>query len=364
MRSVVQTLQRAINSFDSIKEAIEEKGITVGNKPVSEYADCIAQIETGSSNLQDKIVDPDTSVQVVVADTEYDGLSSVTINAVDNSIDENIVANNIKKGVSILGVTGTYESGASPVLESIEVNPSLSEQNIIPSAGYDGISAVKVNPVTSLIDENIIPENIKAGVEILSVQGNYEDSSINKNPTKLNYLYANSDLLNLEEFNSIDTSNVTEMRYAFSECNLKNIDISSWDFSKCTTETYMFSDCINVEQIKLPENTNVKVATYMFSGCTSLKIINGSIIIDGASTANMFRNCKLLEEVTIKSFGASVTTNSITLDLSASSVLNVQKLVDGLESYTGGKTRIIKVYSGLATEQLVADAAAKGYTLQ
>ena len=97
MRSVVETLQRAISAFDDIKEAIENKGVAVGNKSVSEYACCIAEIQTGSSNLQDKTVDPDVIEQLIVADEAYDGLHSVTISAVDSSIDANIVSNNIKK---------------------------------------------------------------------------------------------------------------------------------------------------------------------------------------------------------------------------------------------------------------------------
>lgn len=364
MRSVVDTLQKTIGALDAIKASIEAKGIVVGTKPVSEYASCIAEIQTGSSNLQDKTVEADTVSKVIVCDEGYDGLNSVTIQGVDASIDANIVSNNIKKDVTILGVTGTYEAGGSPVLESIEVTPSLVEQNISTSAGYDGISAVKVNPVTSDIDSDIIPENIKAGVEILGVTGSYADSSINKNPTKLNYLYSNSDILNIQDFNSIDTSAVTEMKYCFAECKLSSIDISSWNFSKCTNETYMFSNCSNIETVYLPENANIKIATYMFNGCSKLKRIAGSIIIDGTATSNMFKGCSALEEVHIKSFASTASTSSVTLDLSASPVLNVQILVDNLEAYTGSKTRIIKVASGLATDTLVSAAAAKGYTLQ
>ena len=364
MRSVVETLQRAISAFDDIKVAIENKGVVVGSKSVSEYASCIAEIQTGSSNLQDKTINPDTVEKVVTCDNGYDGLHSVTVSAVDASIDANIVSNNIKKDVTILGVTGTYEAGGSPVLEEIQINPSLTEQNITASAGYDGIGSVHVNPVTSEIDSNIIPENIKAGVEILGVTGNFADSSINKNPTKLNYLYQNSDILNISDFNSINTSAVTEMKNCFAECTLSSINISSWDFSKCTNETYMFSNCSNLETVYLPENANLKIATYMFNGCSKLKRIEGSIIIEGTSTGSMFKNCSALEEVHIKSFASAASTSSVTLDLSASSVLNVETLVNGLDNYTGGKTRIIKVASGKASEQMVSAAAAKGYTLQ
>lgn len=68
---------------------------------------------TGSTiNNQDKTVTPTTSQQVISADSGYTGLGNVTVSAVDNTIDSNITAGNIKKDVSILGVTGTLESGA------------------------------------------------------------------------------------------------------------------------------------------------------------------------------------------------------------------------------------------------------------
>lgn len=51
---------------------------------------------------------PLTSSQTITADQNYDGLSSVQINAVTSSIDPNITASNIKDGVTILGTLGTY----------------------------------------------------------------------------------------------------------------------------------------------------------------------------------------------------------------------------------------------------------------
>lgn len=59
--------------------------------------------------LQEKIVDPTTEQQIITADSGNGGLLKVTINAVTSSIDSNIIAENIKKDIVVLGVTGTYE---------------------------------------------------------------------------------------------------------------------------------------------------------------------------------------------------------------------------------------------------------------
>jgi hypothetical protein len=96
-----------------------------------------------SPSLQNKTVSPTTAQQTISADSGYDGLSSVTVNAIsptkvaatytptttDQSIasgqwltgaqtilgDANLTAENIKKDVSIFNVTGTYEGGGGSV---------------------------------------------------------------------------------------------------------------------------------------------------------------------------------------------------------------------------------------------------------
>lgn len=53
-------------------------------------------------------VTPTTSEQTIQIAEGTDGYGPITVNAVTSAIDENIKAENIKSGVTILGVTGTY----------------------------------------------------------------------------------------------------------------------------------------------------------------------------------------------------------------------------------------------------------------
>ena len=100
-------------TIDDVLNAIAQKYGAPHNATLN--ADAIANIAAAFENivvdpvLQNKTVTPTTSKQTITADAGKDGLKTVTVNAVTAAIDENIVAGNIKSGVTILGVTGSYD---------------------------------------------------------------------------------------------------------------------------------------------------------------------------------------------------------------------------------------------------------------
>lgn len=120
----VQTIvpETGYNALSEVKvEAIPEdyiiptgtRNITAnGTYNIKEYEEAIVNVGDAAT-LQEKTATPTTSQQLITADEGYDGLSSVTVEAVTNTIDSNILAENIKKGVSILGVEGSFEGGYS-----------------------------------------------------------------------------------------------------------------------------------------------------------------------------------------------------------------------------------------------------------
>lgn len=123
-------------------------GVYLGSTQVDMQGGFVTGGASGAS-LQSKTVSPSESAQKIKADNGYDGLSQVTVNAVsrtyvgsgvtkksaatytpgtsDQNIasgqylngtqtikgDSNLTAANIKSGVSIFGVTGTYAGGGS-----------------------------------------------------------------------------------------------------------------------------------------------------------------------------------------------------------------------------------------------------------
>ena len=118
--------------------------------------------------LQEKSVTPTTQIQIVAPDSEYEGLSKVTVNGVTADIDSNITPNNIRQGIEILGVEGNLAPDKPDQTKTVA--PSTSQQIVVADTGYE-LASVTVDPVTSEIDDNIVAENIKNGVSILGVEG-------------------------------------------------------------------------------------------------------------------------------------------------------------------------------------------------
>lgn len=80
----------------------------------------------------------------------HDGSGKVSINSTQQA---KIIAENIKSGVEILGVTGSY-SGETVTAQSKTATPSTNTQTILPDSGVDYLSQVTVNPIPYVETDN------------------------------------------------------------------------------------------------------------------------------------------------------------------------------------------------------------------
>lgn len=227
-------------------------GVYLGSNAVDMQGGFVTGGASGAV-LQSKTVSPSESAQTIKADNGYDGLSQVTVNAVSKTYvgsgvtkksaatytpgtsnqsitsgqylngtqtikgDSNLTTGNIKSGVSIFGVSGTYTGSSggsgSVSLQSKTVSPSESTQTVKPDSGYGGLSQVTVNAISTTYvgsgvtkkaaatytpstsnqtiaanqylngaqtikgDANLVAGNIKSGVSIFGVAGTYAGSS-------------------------------------------------------------------------------------------------------------------------------------------------------------------------------------------
>lgn len=80
----------------------------------------------------------------------HDGSGTV---GVDSTEQAKIIPGNIKEGVEILGVTGTY-TGEDVKAQSKTATPTFSQQTILPDTGYDYLSQVTVSAIAVDYTEN------------------------------------------------------------------------------------------------------------------------------------------------------------------------------------------------------------------
>lgn len=86
----------------------------------------------GSGNYQTKTVTPSTSDQNITADAGYDALKKVVVEG-----DADLIASNIKSGVSIFGVTGSYDGGGGSV--SVETKTLTNNNNTATSISFTSL---------------------------------------------------------------------------------------------------------------------------------------------------------------------------------------------------------------------------------
>jgi hypothetical protein len=101
-------LKRILKAKADLKTAINNKGGNITNETIDKYASQVNELPTPKEE-ETKIVTPDfSSGNVDVTPTSGKVMTQVTINK-----DSNLIADNIKKDVTVHGITGTLESGGA-----------------------------------------------------------------------------------------------------------------------------------------------------------------------------------------------------------------------------------------------------------
>lgn len=81
----------------------------------------------------------------------YDGSGKAVL---DSTSATNLTANNIRQGVTVLGITGTMSGSEGVVAQSKSATPSWSQQTISPDTGYTHLSQVTVASIPIAFADN------------------------------------------------------------------------------------------------------------------------------------------------------------------------------------------------------------------
>lgn len=231
-------------------------------------------------SLQSKSVIPNAAGFTVTPDSSYYGLSQVVVSG-----NANLTASNIKSGVSIFGITGSY----APSLQTKTVTPNAAGFTVTNDSGYYGLSSVTVNG-----DSNLTASNIKSGTKIFGVTGTYQGGGSTQIGVVINQLdtgnkptsitiasgnlwahmfYNNSTTAgywtNVTTLTNFDSWNLGTTIPVSTFYNCNKFTFSTWP-TITTISNYSFYNCKNLKCPQLPASTSLNVGNYAFSGCNGL----------------------------------------------------------------------------------------------
>lgn len=202
--------------------------------------------------------------------------------------------------------------GKQPVIDTLNVTPTTSAQQITAPTGTDGYSPVNVSAVTSSIDANIVAGNIKKDVQILGVTGSYEGTAptyyIEKTKDANNVLQSGSTVIDLTGVTGIGNYALYGAYYGVTFPANTSVDFSSLTTisgeNACNTTFYQCSGITSVDLSGLTTISGKNACQYMFQNTTSLISINMENLttVSGQNGCNyMFQYCSGITSINLSS---------------------------------------------------------------
>ena len=328
--TIADSLTLLASTKTAIAAAIENKGVTVGAIPFSQYPSKIAEISGGGGTPP--APQPDPWVRPA------DWLALPTITEDDNMFAGLLAITNDEANYIALSAAGNYTvDWGDGTIENY--NSGVTAQHYYDynntalvgtecSRGYrQAVVKVTPQPAATFTGINLQLRHSAMSAQIYNVQwldlamggaalddirfaqSNISPSStrlirtdwceqvkiVRMNRTNMSYMFGNC--YSLQSVPLFSTTNVTNMNYMFGNCySLQSVPLFST--TNVTNMSYMFYGCYSLQSVSLFSTTNVTNMSYMFQFCVSLT----SAPLAGTKFNISYTNCKLSRSALVAIF--------------------------------------------------------------
>ncbi|NSR66665.1 BspA family leucine-rich repeat surface protein [Enterococcus faecalis] len=181
----------------------------------------------------------------------------------------------------LTGMIGTSQWSLDPTSGELTIGPGVFSDDV--SSAFDSISNVKKVTFSG---------PVKAGKSLKSLFSSW---------------FA---LLSIERLDYLDTSQVTDMSYMFTNCTgLQTLDVSNFDTSQVTNMSMMFYNCRGLQTLDVSnfETSQVTDMSDMFYGCKELQTLDVSNFDTSQVIymSDMFGECSGLQTLDVSNFDTS-----------------------------------------------------------
>lgn len=239
--TTAENLNRIINAKSDIKQAIEKKGVEVGDITIDKYAEKVKQI----------------TPKVVLRDGTKFRSSTFIFDALDEPMTSMFDTSQM---TDMSYMFDDCENFFGVILEKWDFSNVTNMSNMFSNCG--SLMYIKLNNnFNKVTNMSSMFENCRRLTDVLGLE-DWDTSNV----TDMSYMFYGCKSLVSLDLSKWDTSNVTNMTSMFYDCkSLVSLDLTNWDTSNVTTMDHMFEFCSNLTELRMGGDVSkVTDVDYMF----------------------------------------------------------------------------------------------------